>query len=403
VTRDSSRKLVWGGIAVVAVAAVVAVIVFGTGRQTGTPPAPSVAKKIEAPPPAATPATTPAPAPAPPKPVAASPQPAPTPPPRPATPAKTAPAPQIEVPRFDIVRVDPSGHAVLAGRAAPGSDVTIYDGTREIGRVTADKDGNWVLVPDQPLPSGQSQLTLSAKAKDGTVTRSDGVVAMLVPERGVAKAPPALVATANTTPAPAPTSAANAAPTSAVKAASGSAAETSAQAPVALLLPKEGPAKAMQLPPLAGKGDNRLSLDIIEYGTKGNVILQGRAAPGVTVGAYLGDKKVGSATADKDSKWQIVTGDDIAPGRYMLKLESQNRAGKQVAQLTMPFERATLPEELPNDLVIVQPGNSLWRIARRSYGHGIRYLRIYHANRGQITNPALIFPGQLLTVPPGKS
>ena len=48
---------------------------------------------------------------------------------------------------------------------------------------------------------------------------------------------------------------------------------------------------------------------------------------------------------------------------------------------------------------MVQPGNSLWRIARRIYGRGIRYTVIYAANRAQIGDPALIFPGQIFSVP----
>jgi nucleoid-associated protein YgaU len=392
VTRSSSRIFLWGGIAVVAIAAVVAIVVTWQSASTPTQ-APAVAQKIEVPAPA--PPTA-----APPKPVAASPQPAPTAPPTPApaAPAKTvaAPAPQAEAPRFDIVRVDPSGHAVLAGRAAPDSEVTVYDGGRAVGRVTADKDGNWVLVPDQPLPSGQSQLTLSAKAKDGTETRADGVVAMLVPERVPTPAPTPAVK-------PAPESAAPVAPVATVAPAPVTPTVTAkTEAPIAVLIPKEGPATALQLPALKGNGEDRLSMDIIEYGTNGDVILEGRSAPGAQISAYLDNKKIGNTTADQDGKWRIVTTENVPAGRYKLKLESQNAAGKQVAELTMPFERASLPEQIPSDLVIVQPGNSLWRIARRSYGHGRRYVEIYHANRKQISNPQLIFPGQLLQVP-GKS
>lgn len=384
-TRKSSRKLLWGGIALVAGVAI-AVIAVTWQRGPTLTPAPVAAQKIETPAPPA--ASTPAPAP--PKPVATSPQPAPVPAPpaAPAAPAKTAAAPpvQAEVPRFDIVRVDPSGHAVLAGRAAPGSEVTVYDGGREIGRATADGDGNWVLVPDQPLPPGQGQLTLSAKSKDGTVTRSDGVVAMLVPDRATT-----------------PTSAAEAQTTKTTTAAGPVTTETpKTEAPIAVLVPKEGPATALQLPPLKGKGEERLSMDIVEYGTKGDIILEGRAAPGAKIDAYLDNKKIGSTTADQNGKWRIVTSREVPAGRYQLKLESHHEAGKQVAEVTMPFERAAIPEQIPGDLVIVQPGNSLWRIARRSYGHGRRYVEIYHANRNQISNPQLIYPGQLLQIP-GKS
>ncbi|MCM0019941.1 MAG: LysM peptidoglycan-binding domain-containing protein, partial [Tagaea sp.] len=45
------------------------------------------------------------------------------------------------------------------------------------------------------------------------------------------------------------------------------------------------------------------------------------------------------------------------------------------------------------------PGNSLWRISRRIYGEGLRYTTIYAANREQIRDPDLIFPGQIFAVP----
>jgi nucleoid-associated protein YgaU len=48
---------------------------------------------------------------------------------------------------------------------------------------------------------------------------------------------------------------------------------------------------------------------------------------------------------------------------------------------------------------IVQPGNSLWRIARRSYGEGLRYTVIYDANKDQIRDPDLIYPGQVFVLP----
>ena len=53
----------------------------------------------------------------------------------------------------------------------------------------------------------------------------------------------------------------------------------------------------------------------------------------------------------------------------------------------------------PGDIVVVQPGHSLWRIARRVYGQGLHYTLIYAANRAQIGNPDLIFPGQIFSVP----
>jgi len=50
-------------------------------------------------------------------------------------------------------------------------------------------------------------------------------------------------------------------------------------------------------------------------------------------------------------------------------------------------------------LMTVQPGHSLWRISEGHYGAGNRYLLIYNANRGQIRNPDLIYPGQIFKLP----
>jgi nucleoid-associated protein YgaU len=44
-------------------------------------------------------------------------------------------------------------------------------------------------------------------------------------------------------------------------------------------------------------------------------------------------------------------------------------------------------------------GDSLWRLSRRSLGGGERYAVIYQANREQIRNPNLIYPGQVLVMP----
>ena len=267
-------------------------------------------------------------------------------------------------PSFDIVRVDPKGGAVIAGRAMPGAEITVYDGDKPIGRVTADANGSWALVLDQPLAPGQRQLSLSEKsAKDGTIIKSDGVVAMLVPER----------ATPNGAPQ---------------------------QGAVAVLLPNKGDAKALQLPSGGPKGDSKLALDIIEYDHSGAVTLSGRSAPHATVEAYLNNKSIGTATADDAGKWALSPKEDVPAGHYQLHLEAHGADGKMIAQQAMPFERAVVPTDIAGNFATVQPGNSLWRIARRTYGSGVHYVEIYQANKPQIRDPNLIFPGQVIAVPP---
>ena len=48
---------------------------------------------------------------------------------------------------------------------------------------------------------------------------------------------------------------------------------------------------------------------------------------------------------------------------------------------------------------IVLPGDCLWNIAGSVYGDAARWTDIYRANSGAISDPALIYPGQGLTIP----
>lgn len=47
----------------------------------------------------------------------------------------------------------------------------------------------------------------------------------------------------------------------------------------------------------------------------------------------------------------------------------------------------------------VQEGDSLWRIARRLYGDGFRYLELYEANQDTIGNENILIVGQVLRLP----
>ncbi len=59
-----------------------------------------------------------------------------------------SPAAPVTKPSFDIVRVNPDGGTVIAGRAAPHANVTLTADGQKIGTVTADDRGEWVSVPE---------------------------------------------------------------------------------------------------------------------------------------------------------------------------------------------------------------------------------------------------------------
>jgi nucleoid-associated protein YgaU len=86
-------------------------------------------------------------------------------------------------PSFDIARVEASGDAVIAGRAAPGATVDLLRGDERLDRAVAGPSGEFVMVPPR-LPAGSYELTLSAKMLDGTVTSSKHGAAVTVNDAG---------------------------------------------------------------------------------------------------------------------------------------------------------------------------------------------------------------------------
>jgi hypothetical protein len=69
-------------------------------------------------------------------------------------------------PVFDIVRVEPAGDAVIAGRAAPAATVELLRNGEFYDRAIADHSGQFVMVPPRLLP-GDNELTLRSRQPDG--------------------------------------------------------------------------------------------------------------------------------------------------------------------------------------------------------------------------------------------
>lgn len=113
--------------------------------------------------------------------VAAAPPPAPlVAQPQQAAPPQTAPAPT-----FDLVRVEPTGDAVMAGRAAPLYTVEVLSNGAVISTTKADQGGDWAIVLDKPLRPGAHDLSLMAISADGALRQpSIERATVVVPEAG---------------------------------------------------------------------------------------------------------------------------------------------------------------------------------------------------------------------------
>lgn len=382
-------------------------------------------------------------------------------PPAAVDPAKTESAPsaaiaEIEhstpiIPNFDVVRIEPDGSAVVAGKAEPGSKIVLRVDGVEISATTADADGNFVGLFVLDSSQEARLLTMTSILPDQSEVAATADVALAPTQAPVA------IASAEPTPTNAETPIATA----------NSDLATVAEAPAALLITKDG-VKVLQsgepsdvtVPAVA------LTIDTISYTPAGDVQLAGIAAPGAFLRIYLDNAPLLDLQSGEDGNW-VSTLPPIAPGIYTLRVDQLGADGKVTSRFETPFKRETqdalaaatqtpnavvegaevaepaivasaeptLPETAPVAApapeaiasaeaepaavaktvavaeappapnpappvsITVQPGFTLWGIASQQFGDGVMYVQVFEANKDKIRDPNLIYPGQVFVIP----
>ena len=156
------------------------------------------------------------------------------------------------------------------------------------------------------------------------------------------------------------------------------------------------------------RSDDELALDSIAYDPLGNVTVGGRSNPSGLVRFYINNEAVSATKTNEAGYWEADLS-DIIPGTYTLRIDELSLKGDVISRLESPFKREDR-EKLANliapstspvriNIVTVQPGNTLWAIARKRYGDGLLYVQVFEANSDKIKNPDLIYPGQLFDLP----
>ena len=293
--------------------------------------------------------------------------PAPSPPVDAATPQTAAPPsvrpPTVVMPSFDIALIGPDGRGVIAGRAQPEAKIILLDGDKELAQDQADANGEWIIIAqDPPLSAGKHELRVIQHVDGRAPMTSDQVVVAIVPDQKQ----------------------------------SGPEKKT-----LVMIAPSSDAATLVQPPSTAGvpkSGD--LVMSTLDYDEGGHVTVTGKATPGAVVRAYINDEMVAEGQAAADGSWRLVLAKPVEPGKYKLRLDRLAKDGKPVARLELPFERIPVrPATGNSERLVVVRGDSLWNIARARYGNGFRHTLIYGANKDQIRDPDLIYPGQVFRLP----
>ena len=110
-----------------------------------------------------------------------------------------------------------------------------------------------------------------------------------------------------------------------------------------------------------------------------------------------------------------ITGFGKADGKYFIERVVHTKNAKGAYTCTIKAHRCVTETDIGvgvtsnsmqqqdagiGSVYTVVKGDCLWNIAKKFYGDGSKYTVIYNANRGIINNPSLIYPGQVLTIPP---
>jgi nucleoid-associated protein YgaU len=273
-------------------------------------------------------------------------------------------------PTFDVLRAEPSGDLIAAGRAQPNATVRVLANEQVIGTAQADVEGEWVLQPDKPLTKGDYTITLEATGPDAKPVPSTARVALSI--AGGSEKPLVAVTEADkptrvlqmpetVTEAPAPKLAEASPPVPAQGAASGQAANGLA-APATKPAPtKPAPAKpasvaeAGSVKPSATASPNAsasepsvaiLQTDYEARNGSGKIFLRGTAPADRTVAVYLDNAFAGAVTADKSGKWSYEVDRKLAGSQHTFRADLISAETSRVlARAEVTFEPAR-PEQL---------------------------------------------------------
>ena len=421
---------------------------------------------------------------------------------------------QLSAPRFDVVRIEDDGSALIAGQAdGRGHVILSVDGVEQAeARADLSGTGQFVIFAFIPSTGDQQSLKLHLYAEDGSgpvvsaqtvfvapataaATATDSTAAPVQEEVTVSESPDTAAETDTETEADTETETDTEIETgTGTETASTDVASPEAKAdkaPATVILADEDGVRVLQDgAPSAAKP--AVTIDTISYSSNGDVILGGRGQAGNFVRIYLDNQFLATSKIAADGYWALELS-DIEPGIYTLRVDELNAAGDVVSRAETPFKReaaeelaelmaagteteepsaegpsesaaetqvvdaealASVEPEAADDpqteevvtqeevnvqaevaelnpqgeqssdggslavegqpadtasvlrtpskkfrVRTVQPGSTLWAIAKESYGAGIEYFKVFEANKERIRDPDLIYPGQVFEIP----
>ena len=300
---------------------------------------------------------------------------------------------------IDLAQVTPDGEAVIAGKAEPLAEITIFEGDIILGKTTANEDGEWVVVLERALGPGEHLVSVGMKSASGKTDIANLTLAIQVGDAEDEQPLVALLPQSETDIPELLQSPDDKVETAAVvEAATGSDTDVKVAGTVQVdvapqpVFTEQPAADAPTVPALAPRS--------LSWKTNGELQIDGVSRGGVRVFAKAAGRSFAEASVAKGGAWRLTGKVDAGRASRVMSFALHDGEGSVVATYELPVATRDLSQGVDGSkLVIVQQGDALWRIAYRSYGEGIKYVDIVRRNAAAIEDPDLIFPNQIFAIP----
>ncbi len=242
------------------------------------------------------------------------------------------PAAAWTVPGFDVLRVEPDGSTVIAGRAQPNTKLEIVNGETVVGTADVGATGDFAAIFDKPLPAGDYQLTLRSVGENGVTKSSEEVATVSIPKDKTGEllamvSKPGEASRILTKPA---------------ADASGQVAKTEqalATAETATDGAKPAAGTAASTPVAVAGDKSAVGVSAVEIEGK-KIFVAGNAKAGALVRIYADDTLVGETKTDEQGRFVVDGTIELPVGNHTIRADMMGADGSKVElRAAVPFDR----------------------------------------------------------------
>lgn len=321
-------------------------------------------------------------------------------------PAVEKPKAPSENVRIEAVEVE-GDKLFVAGSGTAGYQVRVFANDEEVGIANVESNGRFIIEATKDLEVGQHQITaalenkqtnqvilraivpfnrpegqaLAAVASNEGTSAEDKPVANAETETAMVKEEPESTEAETATSTETPTK--NGSETA-------SEAEPEAESDTQVASSSEE-ATTTEISDQTVVADNQVSEEPVDEATE-TMTKEEEVTTSEETTTAASDTSTSTETTSSETE-QADSTDAAAQEETVVAASNDNQASEPKTIVQDELQPAS------SQSVIIRRGDTLWQIARRTYGAGVRYTTIYLANQQQIDNPDRIAPGQIFEVP----